>query len=49
MAVLAGRFMPATICAGLGGKAPHLLRKLAKVDKIMRAKWRRAGLSEGGR
>jgi hypothetical protein len=28
--------MPATIYAGIGAKAPHLLRKLAKVDKIMR-------------
>jgi hypothetical protein len=36
MAVLAGRFAPASIYAGIGAKAPHLLRRLAAVDKIMR-------------
>jgi hypothetical protein len=36
MAVLAGRIVPATIYASLGAKAPHLLRRLASVDRIMR-------------
>jgi hypothetical protein len=36
MAVLAGRVVPATIYGGIGAKAPHLLRKLEKLDKIMR-------------
>lgn len=36
MAVLAGRIVPATIYAGIGAKAPHILRKFAKVDRLMR-------------
>jgi len=36
LAVLAGRIVPASIYAGLGAKAPHLLRRLASVDRIMR-------------
>ncbi len=36
MAVLAGRIVPATIYAAIGAKAPHLLRRLGSVDKIMR-------------
>jgi hypothetical protein len=36
IAVLAGRVAPASTYAGIGAKAPHLLRRLAAVDKIMR-------------
>jgi uncharacterized membrane protein YdjX (TVP38/TMEM64 family) len=36
LAVLAGRLVPATLYAFLGAKAPHILRRLASVDRIMR-------------
>jgi membrane protein YqaA with SNARE-associated domain len=36
LAVLAGRVLPAGLYAGLGAKAPGLLRRLASVDRLMR-------------
>lgn len=36
VAVLAGRIVPATIYAGVGAKAPHLLRRIPSVDRIIR-------------
>lgn len=36
LAVLIGRLVPATIYAGVGAKAPHLLRRFSKVDRIIR-------------
>lgn len=36
LAVLAGRIVPATIYAGLGAKAPNLLRRNPRVDRIIR-------------
>ncbi len=35
LAILAGRLVPAAIYAGIGARAPHLLRRLASVDRIM--------------
>jgi hypothetical protein len=35
LAVLVGRIVPASIYAGAGAKVPHLLRRLASVDRIM--------------
>jgi hypothetical protein len=34
--VAAGRTVPALLYAGLGGKAPQLLRRIRRVDKVMR-------------
>ncbi len=36
LAVLAGRIVPATLFARVGSKAPHLLRRSTRVDRIMR-------------
>jgi membrane protein YqaA with SNARE-associated domain len=36
LAVLIGRVAPASLYACIGAKAPHLLRRLSKVDAIMR-------------
>lgn len=36
LAVFAGRVVPALVFAGMGAKAPHLLRRLASVERIMR-------------
>jgi hypothetical protein len=35
LAVLAGRVLPASICAGLGAKAPQMLRRIDRIDRIM--------------
>jgi hypothetical protein len=36
LAVLVGRVVPTSIYAGLGAKAPHLLRRSTRVDRLMR-------------
>lgn len=35
LAVLAGRVVPVTVYAGVGAKAPHLLRRLTSVNRVM--------------